>query len=96
MAKKGGSTRRAVDYRELNKYTIPDAFPTPNISQVIESLTRSEIFSSLDATKAVHNVQINEDSQQLTSFICMFGLFQFKRMPFGLKNAGAVYCQLVA
>ena len=96
VAKKDGSTRWAVDYRELNKYTVPDSFPTPNLSQVIESLAGSAIFSSLDAAQAFHNVQINEDSQQVTAFICMFGLFKFRRMPFGLKNAGAVYCRLVA
>ena len=63
VAKKGGSTRWAVDYRELNKYTIPDSFPTPNLSQVIESLAGSAIFSSLDAAQAFHNVQINEAGQ---------------------------------
>ena len=96
MAKKDGSTRWAVDYRELNKFTVPDSFPTSNLSQVIKSLEGSEIFSSLDAAQASHNVQINEDSQQITTFICMFGLYQFKRMPFRLKNAGAVYCRLLA
>ena len=72
MAKKDGSTRWANNYCKLNKYTIPDAFPTPNLSQVIESLAGSEIFSSLDAAQAFHNVQINEDSQQVRAFICMF------------------------
>ena len=54
------------------------------------------MFSSLDAAQAFHNVPIEEDSQDATAFVCMYGLFKFKRMPFGLKNAGAVYCRLVA
>ena len=58
MAKKDRSFRWAINYRELNKYMVRDAFPTPNLSREIKSLAGSEI----------HNMQINEDSQQLTAF----------------------------
>ena len=85
-----------MDYRELNKSTLPDAYPTPCLSHIVESLAGSKVFSSLDAAQAFHNVPIEEDSQDATAFVCMYGLFKFKRMPFGLKNAGAVYCRLVA
>ena len=61
VAKK--DSRWAKDYRELNKFTVPNVIPTPNILQLIERLAGSEIFSSLDASPAFHNVQINEDSQ---------------------------------
>ena len=96
VAKKDGSTRWAVDYRELNKSTLPDAYPTPCLSHIVESLAGSKVFSSLDAAQAFHNMPIEEESQDATAFVCMYGLFKFKRMPFGLKNAGAVCCQLVA
>ena len=96
VAKKDGTTRWAVDYRELNKYTLPDAYPTPCLSHIVESLAGSRVFSSLDAAQAFHNVPIEEDSQDATAFVCMYGLFKFLRMPFGLRNAGAVYCRLVA
>ena len=45
---------------------------------------------------AFHNVPIEEHSQDATAFVCMYGLFKFLRMPFGLRNAGSVYCQLVS
>ena len=61
VAKK--DSRWAKDYRELNKFTVLNVIPTPNILQLIERLAGSEIFSSLDASPAFHNVQINEDSQ---------------------------------
>ena len=96
VAKKDGTTRWAVDYRELNKSTLPNAYPTPCLSHIVESLAGSKVFSSLDAAQAFHNVPIEEDSQDATAFVCMYGLFKFKRMLFGLKNAGAVYCRLVA
>ena len=83
VAKKDSSTRWAVNYKELKKFNIPDALPIPNISHLIGGLAGSEIFSYLDAAQAFHNVQISDDKQQLTTFIYMFGLFQFKCMPFG-------------
>ena len=92
MAKKDETTQWAVDYQKLNKHTLPDAC----LSHIVESLVGSRVFSSLDAAQAFHNVPIEEDSQDLTAFTCMFGLFKFLRMPFGLRNAGAVYSRLVA
>merc|ERR1712155_247536 len=58
-------------------------------------LAGAEYFSSLDAAQAFHNIPVKKESQALTAFITAFGTFQFQRMPFGLKNAGAVYCRLV-
>jgi transposase InsO family protein len=95
VMKKDGTTRWAVDYRALNLHTIPDSFPTPRIAEVLEGLAGSKVFSTLDAAQAYHNVPVDPDSQSLTAFICHFGLFVFKRMPFGLRNAGAKYCRIV-
>ena len=96
VAKKDGTTQWAVDYRELNKHMLPDAYPTPCLSHIVESLVGSKVFSSLNATQALHNVPIDESSQDATAFVCMYGLFKFLRMPFGLRNIGVVYCRLVA
>ena len=71
VAKKDGTTRWAVDYRELNKSTLPDAYPTPCLSHIVESLAGSKVFSSLDAAQAFHNVPIEEDSQDATAVVCM-------------------------
>ena len=49
----------------------------------------------LDAAQAYHNVPVDPESQSLTAFICHFGLYIVKRMPFGLRNAGAKYCRIV-
>ena len=54
------------------------------------------MFSSLDTAQAFHNVLVEKDSQDAMAFICMYGLFKFLHMPFGLRNVGEVYCQLVA
>ena len=95
VMKKDGTTRWAVDYRQLNKSTLPDSFPTPRLGDVLEGLAGSKVFSTLDAAQAYHNLPVEASSRSLTAFICCFGLFEFLRMPFGLKNAGAHYCRLV-
>ena len=95
VLKKDGSTRWAVDYRRLNQCTVPDSFPTPRIADVMEGLAGSRVFSNLDAAQAYHNVHIEPGSQDLTVFVCLFGLFAFRRMPFRLRNAGAAYCRPV-
>ena len=87
--------RWAVDYRPLNKVTIKDAYPIPLLNQNIENLAGNKIFSSLDAASAYHCVEIEEQSRPLTAFVTPRGLFQFRRMAFGLANAPASYCRLV-
>merc|ERR1711923_373318 len=95
VAKKDGETRWAVDFRALNAVTIADSFPVPSMNEVLMDLAGAEYFSSLDAAQAFHNIPVKKESQALTAFITAFGTFQFQRMPFGLKNAGAMYCRLV-
>ena len=58
-------------------------------------LAGAKYFSLLDAAQAFHNIPIKPESQALTAFITAFGTYQFNRMPFGLRNTGAMYCRLV-
>ena len=88
VKKKDGSWHWAVDYRGLNGVTVPDMFPTPYIGQILERLGGSKVFSSLDAAQAYHNVSLTPRAHPLTVFITYLGLFEFRRMPFGLRNAG--------
>ena len=96
VKKKNGQIRWACDFRVLNSLTIEDSFPTPNISEVLETLGESKVFSTLDAQNAYHCISIEKKSRPLTAFTTAFGLYQFVRLPFGLKNAGASYCRLVS
>ena len=88
MLKMDGSTRWAVDYHRLNQCTVPDSFPTLRIANVMEGLAGSRVFPTLDDAQAYHNVPIKPGNQDLTAFVCLFGVFEFRRMPFGLRNVG--------
>ena len=95
VPKKNGKRRYVVDYRRLNQCTIPDRFPLPNISDNLSRMANSTIFSGIDGTGAFHVVSIRKEDREKTAFSTPWGLYQFKRMPFGLCNAPATYCRLV-
>ena len=93
--KKGGEIRWAVDYRALNAVTIKDAYPLPNISENLDRMQGSRVFSTLDAAGAYHTVPVAEKSRPLLAFTTPMGLYQFKRMPFGPANSGQVYSRFM-
>jgi len=69
LAKKDGSIRWSIDYRELNRYTLPDAYPIPCLSQVVENIAGSKMFRSSDASQAFYNFPIEESYQDAIAFI---------------------------
>ena len=95
VTKKNGETRWVLDFRRVNDLSVTDSFPTPNISEILNSLGNSRYFSTLDASNAYHCIEFEESSRPITAFAMAFGLYQFIRMPFGLKNASATYCRFV-
>ena len=80
-----------VDYTGLNKACPKDHFPLPRIDQIVDSTSECEILSFLDAYSGYHQIAMKESDQLATSFITPYGLYYYKTMPFGLKNAGATY-----
>ena len=93
--KKGGAIRWAVDYRALNAMTVADAYPLPNIQDNLDKLQGSKIFSTLDAASAYHTIPVEARSRPLLAFTTPWGLYTFRRMPFGACNAGSTYSRFV-
>ena len=96
VPKKDGRIRWCVDYRALNKVTVKDSFPLPNIEESLSRMSKCKVFSGMDGTGAYHVVKINSEHREKTAFSCHKGQFQFKRMPFGLCNAPSTYARLVS
>lgn len=91
VRKKTGDLRLCVDYRELNKITVKDNFPSPLIDDQIDKLKTKKYFSHLDLKNGFHHVRVNEASVPYTSFITPLGQFEYLKMPFGLANAPKVF-----
>ena len=95
MKKKDGTFRCCVDYRQLNSVTRKDAYPLPRIDTCLDALSSVRWLSSFDLISAYHQVHMNSADADKTAFICHKGMFRFKKMPFGLCNAGATFQRLM-
>ena len=85
--KKNGGLRLCVDYRKLNAKTLSDAQPIPRIQDILDSLGGSQVFTTLDMSKAYHQGFMDEKSRHRTAFITPWALYEWLRVPFGLRNA---------
>ncbi|KAJ2943625.1 hypothetical protein O0L34_g16737 [Tuta absoluta] len=91
VKKHDGSDRMCIDYRELNRNTVPDRYPLPLISDQITRLHGAKYFTKLDCASGFHLIPVSEQSIERTAFITPDGQYEFLTMPFGLRNAVSVF-----
>uniref|UniRef100_A0A5S6Q9H7 RNA-directed DNA polymerase n=1 Tax=Trichuris muris TaxID=70415 RepID=A0A5S6Q9H7_TRIMR len=96
VRKKDGAWRFCVDYRKLNAVTVRDVHPLPRVDDVLDRLGESRYFSKLDLRSGYWQLEVEESDRPKTAFVTPDGLFQFRRMPFGLANAPASFARLIS
>ena len=93
--KKDGGPRFCVDYRKLNRIMVADRWPIPFVDEILESLSGSKYFTSIDLFSGYWQIRMDEACKRKTTFRCRYGTFQFEVMPFGLMNAPATFQRMM-
>ena len=87
--------RIAINYRYLNKYSIGDAYPMPEVSDLIQKVGQAKLISTFDAKGAYWQIGVKPDHQWQTAFVWDGGLHEFTRTPFGQKSSGSTFVRAV-
>nr|KYP49928.1 Retrovirus-related Pol polyprotein from transposon 17.6 [Cajanus cajan] len=83
--------RMCIDYRKLNKATRKDHFPLPFMDQMLERLAGQAYYCFLDGYLSYNQIVVDPEDQEKTAFTCPFGVFAYRKMPFGLCNAPTTF-----
>ncbi len=91
VKKASGEYRMCIDYRMLNLYTTPDRYPVRNTRAVLERLKGSDTFAVIDLFSGYNQIPVEERCIKLTAFTVASGLYEFARLPFGVRNGPAYF-----
>lgn len=95
VSKKNGEPRLCVDFRALNKITVPNKNPLPLIEDQIDRLSGYKYFCNLDLASGYYQIKMAEDSIAKTAFVTQDGLYEFLKIPFGLTNAPSIFQKII-
>ncbi|MBW0504515.1 hypothetical protein O181_044230 [Austropuccinia psidii MF-1] len=83
------------DLRALNTYTVPDRYPIPRIKETLTQLSKAKYITSMDALKGFHQNVLTPKAKKLLRIITHCGIYEYLRMPFGIKNAPSHYQRMM-
>ena len=96
VKKKNGELRFCCDFRPLNEVTIKDANPLPRIDESLALLGKAKLYTRIDLVWAFLQISVRKADRQKTAFACELGLFEWRRMSFGMCNASATFQRTIA
>ena len=95
MASKDNGVRPCGYYRALNARTIPDRYPVPHIKDFARTLHGRTVFPKIDLVRAYNQIPVVTEDVEKTAITTPFGLFEFLRTPFGLRNAAQTFQRFI-
>ena len=91
IPKKDGKVRMCMDYRDLNQVSPKDNFPLPHIDVFVDKTTNFALFSFMGGFSGYNQKKMALEDMEKTTFVTLWGMFCYKVMSFGFKNARATY-----
>jgi len=91
VGKKNVQLQICVDFRDLNDTCPKDNFPLLVMELIIDSTIGHEALSLMDCIVGYNQIQMAPEDLEAVAFCTHKGIFCYKVMSFGLKNAGATY-----
>ncbi|KAL0437809.1 UNVERIFIED_CONTAM: Transposon Tf2-12 polyprotein [Sesamum radiatum] len=91
VRKKNGQIRVCVDFRDLNNACPKDDYPLPIAELMIDATTGHEALSFMDGSSGYNQIRMAPADEELTAFRTPKGIYCYRVMPFGLKNAVAIH-----
>lgn len=91
VRKKNGEIRLCVNFHDLNKASLKDHYPLPSMEQILQVVSGSDRFSLLDGYSGYTQILVKEEDQYKTAFTTKWGTMAYRKIPFGLSNAGATF-----
>nr|GEW09828.1 putative reverse transcriptase domain-containing protein [Tanacetum cinerariifolium] len=95
VKKKDRSFWMCIDYRELNKLTVKNRYSLSRINDLFDQLQGSSIYSKIDLRSGYHQLRVREEDIPKTAFRTRYGHYEFQVMSFGLRNAPAIFMDLM-
>ena len=91
VKKANGEWRLCINFTDINRACPNDSFPLLRIDLIVDATAGHELLSFMDAFSGYNQINIDPSNQEKTSFVTGQGTYCYRVMPFGLKNAGAIY-----
>ena len=95
VLKPDGSVRFCTDYRKVNNVTKTDAYPIPRIDDCIDKIAKSNFLTKIDLVKGYWCVPLSDRAREISAFVTPSGLYEYKVLPFGMKNAPATFQRMM-
>ena len=94
--KSDGALRICVDLRKANEAVKRTRHPIPTLEDVMDKISNATIFSKIDLRMGYHQIELTDESRDITTFSCSKGIFRYKRLVFGLNSAFEQYQHIIS